>query len=808
MTFARPVAAPWLAVTLLAAAGTAHAAPAKPAPSAVELDAALVRQDQNIQKLKDEALSANRELLTLDEQLLYPDISRVSVFVAVKVGGFLLNEVVVKLDDGQEVRHRYTDSESKALLRNGMHRVMRANVNPGAHRLRAEFSGRFIDAKPDEPPVTGSAETIFDKALEPIELVLPVTRNSRLDRPGLPEVARMESTQTRPARRALMLNSSRSARSRDYAPGSSQDPYLGMAVFLKNDQRYFTAISELLRIAARVPDPAQLPFEFHEQLAECYLAFGVPSRAEAIFQRLAGETKRDALTLARAKLRLAELYLDRGYYEKATQTLQGITEKLPEELLPDWQDALARSLLAQERYAEAIEILTESDKVDRLPAHARYNLAIAMLKDGRVEQGRNLLDRVGIMKVPDKEALALRDRANLTLGYHFLRAQLGGTAKPVFGRVRTDGPYANRALLGLGWAELAPRGRRQDRQFVPGDPQDQSPFSTFSSLGVLLRRGYYDTDPFGRLGLRPFRLDKISKDEQEALKRALVPWTVLAERDPMDPAVQEGLLAIPFALDRLKAHEEAAQLYQRAIGTLEEGRRRMDVAMKSIGEGRMVETIVRRDLDAESGWMWRLRDLPDAAETYYLQTLLAEDRFQESLKNYRDLRLLTRSLDSWKDRLANHSRGAPGLQAPQLSPDLYVARARSGAEPYVIVNAIPLRFEQRMTTPGVYTAPAPQLQYAGLVLKGMPAPARPNGAYERMAVLTAQMEQLRPRLAAGAGEESRRLHSVAVKELTGQKRQIERYIVEARLAMARLYDRTRAEDLPATTPTAPAGARP
>src|SRR3546814_8808105 len=65
----------------------------------------------------------------------------------------------------------------------------------------------------------------------------------------------------------------------------------------------------------------------------------------------------------------------------------------------------------------------------------------------------------------------------------------------------------------------------------------------------------------------------------------------------------------------------------------------------------MVETIVRRDLNSEAGWDWKLHDLPDAPETYFLQNLLAEHRFQEALKNYRDVRMLTRNVESWRVRL-------------------------------------------------------------------------------------------------------------------------------------------------------------
>ncbi len=773
-------AARCLGGALMLAAAAALAAP-MPAPA----DKAAIKVDQDIQALKDVAVDVQRDLLTLDEALLYPDITRVSVFVGVKVSGFLLNEMTVSLDDGQKVTYKYTDSESKALLKNGLHRLLRVNMQPGAHRVHAEFSGKFIDAQPKDPPIKGAVDRVFDKGLGPVDLVLPIARNTRLDRPGLSEVARLESTQTRIARRAVMLDSSRWADSRDYGPGSASDPRLGMAIFLKHDKRYYSAIAELLRIAAGVPDPDQLPVAFHEQLAECYLNFGMPEQAGAIYKRLLRENSSNAVDAARARLRLGQFQLERGYVPEATTTLSNLSEKMPLEVMPEWQDLLSRALLAQGRNAQAVEVLTEGKNTDKLSPYARYNLAIALLNEGRVEQGRTILDRLGTMKVPDVETLALRDRANLTLGYHFLRAQQGGTAKPIFGRIRTEGPYSNRALLGLGWSELAPRGGLQKH----ATPEDQSPFSTFSSLGVLLRPGYYDADPFKRLGLRPFKLSSISKEEEEALKRALVPWIELAGRDPMDPAVQEGLLAIPFAMDRLKAHTQALDLYNRAVTALEESRKRMDAASASIKQGRMVETIVRRDLDAESGWQWRLRDLPDAAETYFLQNLLAENAFQESLKNYRDVRLIGKSFDGWRDRMNGLDRGTAQEQQPNIAPELFIARARQTYTPPYVIMSLALNPADTLAAPGTYDAPMTFVPRPRVQLAAVYAPRNAYGPFERMAAVRGAIEQLKPRIANAGLDASRQLESSAVRELNGQKKQIERYLVEARLAVARIYDR-------------------
>jgi hypothetical protein len=223
----------------------------------------------------------------------------------------------------------------------------------------------------------------------------------------------------------------------------------------------------------------------------------------------------------------------------------------------------------------------------------------------------------------------------------------------------------------------------------------------------------------------------------------------------------------------------------------------MDLASDSIKQGRMVETIVRRDSEAESGWQWRLRDLPDAPETYFLQNLLAENPFQESLKNYRDLRLIVRSLDGWRDRMTGFDRNAPDQQQPNIAPELFIARARQTySSPYVIMS-LALRADDALATPGYYDAPLTFDVHPVVKLAAVYAPRNANGPFERMAAVRGAIDQLKPKLGSASADGSKQLEAVSVRELNGQKKQIERYLVEARLSVARIYDREIKEQPPA-----------
>lgn len=570
-----------------------------------------------------------------------------------------------------------------------------------------------------------------------------------------------------------------------YVSGSAQDPRLRMAQTLAADKRYMSAIMELQALAGERA-PERLSETYQWQLADALLAFALRDDADRIYRALAA-TSEDNTRWADAQLRMAEFDYQRDRHAEATDRLYAVRDQLPQRLVPRWQDQLSQVLLSQGRYAEAVEILTELDESTFGTAYNRYNLGVALLNSGETDLGRAQLDRVGRMTITSLEEQALRDKANLTLGWHFLEEKLGGSAKSIFQRIRVEGPFSNRALLGLGWAELSPRGERQRRA---ADIEDEDPFSNFSTIGGLLRPGFLERDVYYRAGFRNFRLGKVAEEEEEGLRRALAAWIELISRNPLDPAVQEGWLAIPYSLDKLGAHTQALQYYERAVEELEKNRVRMRVAMTSIDSGRMVETIVRRDVNAESGREWALKDLPDAPETYYLQDLLAEHRFQEALKNYRDLRLLARNLEGWRSRLAAVGRQYRENPRDPVAPPVLFARATEDRLPPRLEGLrVDLTLAPRLQAPGQMTTAPEAAPMPPLRLRTAAAPTRFDGPYERSQRLLEDVRVLRIQVQAAADEQSQLLTEMSRKELEGQQKMIEKYLVEARFALARLYDR-------------------
>jgi hypothetical protein len=143
-----------LALALACGSASAQAVPAS-APAAT--------LDTRIQDLKAEVIRLNRDLLVLEEELLFPANTQVAIFVSMDVGQlFELESVQIKLGDQVVATHLYTPREVQALHRGGVQRLHVGNLRAGEHQLVALFTGRG----PHERDYKRGATLSFEKATE------------------------------------------------------------------------------------------------------------------------------------------------------------------------------------------------------------------------------------------------------------------------------------------------------------------------------------------------------------------------------------------------------------------------------------------------------------------------------------------------------------------------------------------------------------------------------------------------------------------------------------------------------------------
>jgi hypothetical protein len=98
--------------------------------------------DAEIEALKKEVLSLNRDLFILEEDLLFPPNTQFSVFLSMDAGAlFSLDSVQLKINDKNIANHLYTERELAALKRGGVQRLYIGNLPSGEHEIVAIFTG-------------------------------------------------------------------------------------------------------------------------------------------------------------------------------------------------------------------------------------------------------------------------------------------------------------------------------------------------------------------------------------------------------------------------------------------------------------------------------------------------------------------------------------------------------------------------------------------------------------------------------------------------------------------------------------------
>ena len=101
--------------------------------------------DEQVQEIKSDVLSIAAELNQLEEKLLYPSSTQVSVFVSLASGETLrLDTAEIKLDGKAVAHHLYSFKELEALQRGGVQRIYTGNLRSGKHDLQVSVSGKSV----------------------------------------------------------------------------------------------------------------------------------------------------------------------------------------------------------------------------------------------------------------------------------------------------------------------------------------------------------------------------------------------------------------------------------------------------------------------------------------------------------------------------------------------------------------------------------------------------------------------------------------------------------------------------------------
>jgi len=290
---------------------------------------------------------------------------------------------------------------------------------------------------------------------------------------------------------------------------------------------------------------------------------------------------------------LAKIYYKAENFRQLSEALKKTKQHLPESLQDERAYILGMYYLKLRDLANAKSVLKTIDKNTFWYQMFQFNLGASYIKANLGDEGADFIRDVGDSEQASDDMLALKDKSNIVLGYYFLRNKNSKDAIDVLENVRLSGPFSNKALLGLGWAYT----------------------------------------------------------EKQQFRKALIPWMALTEKDPGQIAVQEALLAVPYAFMQLKAEDKSLELYKNSIDTYEAVKTEIDLSLGLAKKSSIFNVLLGDQSYDDFTISRKIIEHKDSVEGRVLSDLLNDKEFQHMFSTYRDLKQLQSKLREWREQL-------------------------------------------------------------------------------------------------------------------------------------------------------------
>lgn len=377
------------------------------------------------------------------------------------------------------------------------------------------------------------------------------------------------------------------AHSKEFDAGKIGNTLLGHAylIYQQGDTFQSTAMLMAADKQNRLGDDRELGQLF---LAGNFAKLGLYDEAIAVYTRLAGQTTSSQGVRDSARLERAKLQLELGQMDAALRSLINIKRRLSQAQEVEYASINSRALLESGKVREAIAALPRINDESTWALYQLFNIGVQLIETHRNKNGALILHQIGRLdNSRDPEIQAIRDRANLALGYSLLKINQPAKARGYLERVRLKSHLSNIALLGMGW----------------------------------------------------------SYSSEDNYEQALTFWLELKNRPYSSAYGYETMLAVPYALGKAGAYNQAIQHYQAAQKQIAADAHDMNEAKKKI-DSDLFPGLISAVPEDETGWLSHWQNTPEAPEQRFLALLLDNPEFQATLREYRALLKLQSQLNS------------------------------------------------------------------------------------------------------------------------------------------------------------------
>ena len=536
-----------------------------------------------------------------------------------------------------------------------------------------------------------------------------------------------------------------------------------------------------------------------------YLSLGQHREAREIFERLLADNTTPAPVRDRAWFYLGKVLYASGHFDQSEKALRAVSGALPVDLESERRLLIAQGLMYRGQFDAAIAELDGWQGPDNWTAYGRFNLGVALVRANRADRGHAMLEQVGLLQTTDPELLSLRDKANLALGYSLLQRGEPLAARAALDRVRLSGSQANKALLGAGWADaaggnfqeaLVPWAELHGRDLLDAAVQESYlavpyAYAELSAIGQAV--GYYEQ------AIAAYDAERSRIDESiTAIRKGRLLAAALAADQGARPDWFAQLSTLPDAPEsRYLYHLMAGHEFQEGLKnyrSLESMAQNLSNWSTSLGAfSDMLATRKSAFVSKLPGADERLATVNVADINRRRDELRARleaalhDRDITALATERERQWLT-MLDSVDAELATHAGDASFDDAREK------ARLARGIVTWNLDAAWKVRVWQAQRAMRELDAVVSDAR----VRQAAAVKAR-KGTPERVAAVGLRVEAVAPRVSdlgvrveAAKEAQGRRLADIAIGELETQRNRLDEYSVQARYAIATIYDRASA----------------
>jgi tetratricopeptide (TPR) repeat protein len=332
------------------------------------------------------------------------------------------------------------------------------------------------------------------------------------------------------------------------------------------------------------------------------LSFGMERKAGDIFAELLaadteGKFNRPLEVRNAAWFYLGKLRYLRGDWDGTEESFSRISGRFDPDLLQELEALVINLAIRRDNLDGAIQNLGKARNVQDWLPYLYYNLGNAYARQQNFAEAVKYYQRladipISLEPVQREEQLVLYDRAFTAAGYSYILQGQQQEAINQFTKVRLDSPFANRALLGYGWAAA----------------------------------------------------------ENEQYELALKPWQELSKRSLVFASTQEAVIAVPFAYEQMGAKGQALQEYLSAELSFQKEIVRIESVQAELDQ---LDLLAALDIDEteERNWFNLNEDAVARPNLSYLTELFSLNQFQGSVQELRDLMNMRDKLTVWRDKI-------------------------------------------------------------------------------------------------------------------------------------------------------------